>query len=222
MHDWDVTTNEAKRIQRRLRDRVRRAPLPGPVRRVAGADVSFARGSDVLFAAVVVLEADSLEVIEVGRARRRATFPYLPGFLSFREAPAVLEAFDELQTAPDLLICDGHGYAHPRRFGLACHIGVLLDLPTIGCAKNLLVGEHRDPRPERGSYRSLYAEDGDEIIGSVLRTRTGVNPVYVSVGHRISLRAARRQILRFAPRYKLPEPIREAHREVNRMRTAAD
>ena len=219
MHDWDLSFEEAKRLQIELREKVREEPLPGPVKLVAGADVSFSRGSDDLFAAVVVLEAKSLEVVDVGRARKQVPFPYVPGYLSFREAPALLEAWEELAVGPDLLICDAHGRAHPREFGLACHVGLLLDVPTIGSAKNLLCGEHREPGPEKGSYRSIYDKQG-EVIGSVLRTRTRVNPVYVSVGHKITLRAARRQILRFSPKYRIPEPIRKAHTEVNEMRRA--
>lgn len=216
-HDWDLSFEEAKRVQAELRDEVREEPLPGPVRLVAGADASFMPGSDDMYAAIVVLDAKTLEVVDTGRAKSQATFPYVPGYLSFREAPALLEAWEDLDTEPDLLICDAQGKAHPRHFGLACHMGVILDLPTIGSAKNLLCGEHREPAPEKGSYRSIYDKDG-EVIGVALRTRTNVNPVYASVGHKITLRAARRQILRFCPKYKIPEPIRQAHDEVNRMR----
>ncbi|QDG53952.1 endonuclease V [Persicimonas caeni] len=220
MHDWDITFEQAKQIQQELRDKVREAPLPGPVRLVAGADASFSKGSDDMFAAIVVLDAKTLEVVDVGRAECRALFPYVPGYLSFREAPALLQAWEELDVEPDLLVCDAQGRAHPRKFGLACHMGVLLDIPTIGSAKNLLCGEHRDPAPDKGSYRSIYDREG-EVIGSVLRTRAEVNPVYVSVGHKITLPAARRQIMRFSPKYRIPEPIRHAHNEVNRMRRAA-
>lgn len=218
-HEWDLSYEEAKRLQVELRENVREEPLPGPVRLVAGADASYTRGSDKLYAAVVVLDATTLEVVDVGRAETEALFPYVPGYLSFREAPALLAAWDDLDTRPDLLVCDAQGRAHPRKFGLACHVGVLLDIPTIGSAKNLLCGTHRDPAPQKGSYRSIYDKSGD-VIGSVLRTRTNVNPVYVSVGHRIKLAAARRQILRFSPKYRIPEPIRQAHDEVNEMRRA--
>ena len=193
--------------------------LSEPVRLVAGADVSYDRGSPVLYAAVVVLDAERLEVVEVGTATARAEFPYLPGYLSFRELPALLAAVAKLRTRPDLVLCDGHGRAHPRRFGLACHLGVTLDLPTIGCAKSRLVGEHREPGARRGSHVALR-EDG-ERIGEVLRTREGVAPVYVCVGHRVSLATARRLVLRFSPRYRVAEPIRAAHAEVNRLRRAA-
>jgi deoxyribonuclease V len=192
--------------------------LPGTLRFVAGADVSYDRNSPVLYAAVLVLDAESLEVVEVARATACAEFPYVPGYLSFRELPPLRAAFAKLRTRPDLVLCDGHGRAHPRRFGLACHLGVALDLPVVGCAKSRLVGAHREPGPRRGAHVSL--RDGAEVIGEVLRTREGVAPVYVSVGHRVSLVTARRLVLRFTPRFRVPEPIRTAHTEVNRLRRA--
>jgi len=218
-HGWDVGFAEARTIQERLRGRVRERDDAREVRLVAGADVSYDRGSPVLFAAVALLDAESLELVEVAGVRRPARFPYVPGYLSFREVPAVLEAFRKLRRRPDLVVCDGHGRAHPRRFGLACHLGVLLDLPTLGCAKSQLVGSHREPGPRRGAHVAL--RDAGEVIGEVVRTRDGVKPVYVSVGHRISLETARRQVLRLAPRWRLPEPTRMAHQEVNRLRREA-
>lgn len=190
-----------------------------PLRRVAGADVSYDRGSPVLFAAVVVLDAQSLEVVESAGVRARAGFPYVPGYLSFREIPPLLEAFGRLRRRPDLVVCDGQGRAHPRRFGLACHLGVVLDLPSVGCAKSRLVGSHREVGARRGAHVAL--RDRGEVVGEVLRTRAGVKPVYVSVGHRVSLATARRTLLALAPRWRLPEPIRAAHAEVNRMRREA-
>jgi deoxyribonuclease V len=195
---------------------VREAELPRRLRRVAGADVSYDRGSPVLFAAVVVLDPASFAVIESAGVESRARFPYVPGYLSFREIPPLLEAFAKLAARPDLVVCDGQGRAHPRRFGLASHLGVLLDLPTIGCAKSRLVGEHREPGLSRGASAALRHEG--EVIGTVLRTQDGVKPVYVSVGHRVTLAAARRTILALAPRHRLPEPVRAAHAEVNRLR----
>lgn len=190
--------------------------LPARVRLVAGADVSYDRGSPVLFAAVVVLDASTLAVVEVAATTGRASFPYVPGYLSFRELSPLLEAFAKLRATPDLVICDAHGRAHPRRFGLACHLGVALELPAIGVAKSRLVGEHREPGPRRGAHVAL--RDRGEVIGEVVRTQSGVAPVYVSVGHRVSLVTARRLALRFAPRFRLPEPTRAAHAEVNRLR----
>ena len=190
-----------------------------PPRFVAGADVSYDRGSPILFAAVIVIDTESMEVVETAGVRARASFPYVPGYLSFREIPPLLKAFSRLGHRPDLLICDGHGRAHPRRFGLACHLGVVLDLPSIGCAKSVLVGEYREPGPRRGAHTVL--KHRSEVIGEALRTRAGVKPVFVSVGHRVSLATARRAVLRLAPRYRLTEPVRAAHQEVNRLRRQA-
>lgn len=206
----------ARALQERLCGEVVDRDEFGEIRLVAGADVSYDRGSPELFAAVVVLDAGTLEVVETSGVRARARFPYVPGYLSFRELPPVLAAFRRLHAQPDLVLCDGQGRAHPRRFGLACHLGVRLDLPSIGCAKSRLLGEHREPGARRGSHVRLL--DGDEVIGQVVRTRTGVKPVYASVGHRVSLEAARAFVLRFTRGYRLPEPLRRAHAEVNRLR----
>ena len=157
-------------------------------------------------------------MVEQAAVRCRARFPYVPGLLSFRESPAGLTAWGRLRTRPDCLICDGHGYAHPRRFGLACHFGLLVELPTIGCAKSLLVGEYREPGARRGSVAELVHQG--EVIGVALRTRQAVSPVFVSVGHQISLLAAVRTVLACSPKYRIPEPIRQAHALVNRLREA--
>ncbi len=215
-HRFDVSFERAKAIQNELRSCVRVAPLRAPVRYIAGADVSFTRRAPQLFGAVVVFEAETGEVVERVAARSPARFPYVPGYLSFRELPCLLRAFDKVATRPDLVIADGHGWSHPRRFGLACHLGVLLDIPTLGCAKSPLVGTYREPGPRRGAHTQL--RDGDEVIGEVLRTRTGVKPVFLSVGHRVDLASARTWVLRTATRYRLPEPARAAHREANRAR----
>lgn len=215
-HAFDVTVAEARGLQERLRAAVVARDDFGPLRTVAGADVSYDRGSPELFAAVVVLDAETLAPVEAAGVRATVRFPYVPGYLSFRELPAVLEAFGRLRERPDLVLADAHGLAHPRRFGLACHLGVLLDLPTVGCAKSRLVGEHREPAARRGSHVQLRHEG--EVIGEVLRTREGAKPIFVSVGHRVSLATARRLALRFAKRHRLPEPLRAAHAEVNRLR----
>lgn len=217
---FDVSVAEARALQQRLCGEVsERDALPARLRLVAGADVSYDRGSPVLFAAVVLLDAETFAVVEVASTVARATFPYVPGYLSFRELPPLLAAFEKLREPPDLVICDGHGRAHPRRFGFACHLGVALGVPSIGVAKSRLVGEHRAPGARRGSHVAL--QDGGEVIGEVVRTQPGVAPIYVSVGHRVSLATARRLALRFAPRYRLPEPTRAAHAEVNRLRREA-
>jgi deoxyribonuclease V len=214
------TVAEARAVQEALRSSVvARDAFPRRVRFVAGTDVSFARAAPTLFAAVVVLDARTLAVVDAASAEAPATFPYVPGYLSFRELPPLLSAFAKLRVAPDLVLCDGHGRAHPRRFGLASHLGVALDLPSIGCAKAVLVGEHAVPGRERGAFTPL--RDGGATIGSVLRTRDGVAPVFVSVGHRVSLATARRLVLRLAPTHRLCEPIRAAHAECNRIRRAA-
>jgi deoxyribonuclease V len=211
---WDL--GEALACQRRLRDRVERRDRVGKVRRVAGADVSYEKRGSTLYAAVVVLDAATLEVLETGTAVGPARFPYLPGFLSFRESPAILDAFSRLRGRPDLLLVDGHGVAHPRGLGIASHLGVILNLPSIGVAKSILVGEAEEPERDRGSVAPLRHRR--ERIASVVRTRTGVAPVYVSTGHRVSLQTAVRWVLRCGNGYRLPEPTRRAHLAVNALR----
>jgi deoxyribonuclease V len=209
-HPWPRSPRAAIALQDELRGRVERQDRLGPVRRVAGADVGFEESGRITRAAVVVLSLPELEVQDWAVARRRTRFPYVPGLLSFREAPAVLAAMKKLDVAPDLLLCDGQGIAHPRRFGLASHIGLLLDLPTIGIAKSRLIGTHAEPGPEKGDWAPLV--DGDETVGAVLRTRANVRPVYVSIGHRVSLMTAIDYVLQATPRYRLPETTREADR----------
>jgi len=207
-HRWDVTREEAEAIQRRLAPLVAEIPLPGPIRTVAGIDVSFPR-TNLARAAVVVLSYPDQTPLKQVTADLPVRFPYIPGLLSFRETPVVLEALKKLDTLPDVLICDAQGRAHFRRLGLASHVGLLLDHPTIGCAKSRLVGTHHTPGEEKGSIAWLY--DGDEIIGAVVRTRSGVSPVYVSVGHRIDLEMAIKVVLTCVRDHRLPEPTRLAH-----------
>ncbi len=210
LHDWDVTPKRAVAIQRELRDRVITRDAFGELQRVAGVDVGFEDGGRVTRAAVAVLRLPRLVNVENGLARQPTRFPYVPGLLSFREVPAVLEALERLSQPPDMLLCDGQGYAHPRRFGFACHLGLWTDLPSVGVAKSRLVGEHGDVPEERGQWCPLTHED--EVIGAVLRTRQGVKPVYVSIGHRISLQSAVDVVMRCTPRYRLPETTRQADR----------
>ncbi|RME07153.1 MAG: deoxyribonuclease V, partial [Anaerolineae bacterium] len=215
LHDWNLSPAEAVRVQQALRHRVRFEPLPlTAVRRVAGVDVGFPRGRGLARAAVVVLEFPSLRVIEYATAQIPTPFPYVPGLLSFREMPVILAALERLDHRPDVFLVDGHGLAHPRRFGLACHLGVWLDAPAIGCAKSILVGDAEEPSPERGAYTPLV--DDGETIGLVLRTRARVRPVYISVGHRVDLESARQVVLACGSGYRLPEPIRQAHRLAGR------
>ncbi len=217
LHRWDVSPPEAVAIQQALRREViARDGGPGPFRHVAAMDVSYGRGSPWIYAGIVVLRLPGFELVEQIGVRHRAGFPYVPGLLSFRESPAGLAAWERLRIRPDCLICDGHGYAHPRRFGLACHFGLLVDLPTIGLGKSVLVGAFEPPGSARGSVSDLV--DGGEVIGAAVRTRQDARPVFVSVGHRISLGRAVSTVLACAPRCRIPEPVRRAHGLVNRMR----
>lgn len=207
-HPWDVTPAEGRRIQDEMRDLVSAVWEEREIRTVAGIDVGLE--GDKAQAAVVVLRFPDLEPMEASRAEVEVKFPYIPGLLAFREAPAILAAGEKLRTEPDLLIVDGQGIAHPRRLGIASHLGVMLDKPAIGCAKSLLIGTYNEPPSEAGSFSYLY--DGDEIIGAVVRTRANVQPVYVSVGHRIDLENAIKLVLACTRGYRLPEPVRWAHR----------
>jgi len=209
-HGWNVSPREAIAIQERLRSQVIDRDRSGRIETVAGVDVGFEREGRVTRAAVAVLDLAELRLIDTVVARRKTGFPYVPGLLSFREIPAVLEALHRLRGRPDLILCDGQGRAHPRRFGLACHLGVITGQPTIGVAKSRLVGTH-DPVPDRrGAWVPLH--DGGDVVGAVLRTRVGVKPVFVSVGHRVSLERALELTLACTPRYRLPETTRQAHR----------
>jgi len=197
-------------LQRKLRERVIAVDQLGTVRSVAGLDVGPEGDGRVMRAAVAVLSFPDLKTADQAVARRVASFPYIPGLLSFREIPALLDALAKLGALPDLLLCDGQGLAHPRRFGLACHLGVLTGIPSIGVAKSLLVGEHAPLPHARGSWRPLLHQG--EIVGAALRTRAGVAPVYVSIGHRVCLATAIDTVLACAPKYRLPETTRAAHR----------
>ena len=203
-------------MQRRLRDRVRMEPLAVDPRRVAGIDVHFERGRNRAWGAACVVELPSLQILEWAVAAARVDVPYQPGFLSFRELPAVAAVLAELGRDPDLLLLDGHGIAHPRRFGLACHAGVEFDLPSIGCAKSRLCGRFDPPSPAKLAQADLI--DGGEVIGRVLRSRAGVRPVFVSVGHRITLCQAVANVIGCLDGYRIPLPLRMAH---NRAREAA-
>ncbi len=209
-HPWNLTPAEAIALQRALRGRIMTEDRLGPVQRVAGVDVGFEDQGAVTRAAVAVLSYPQLALLETAVARRPTGFPYLPGLLSFREIPAVLDALEKLVTLPDLLLCDGQGIAHPRRLGIAAHLGLLMDIPTIGVAKTRLWGTHGKVPEERGSWTPLW--DKDEMIGAVLRTRVGVKPLFISPGHRISLATAIDVVLGCTTRYRLPETTRHAHR----------
>jgi deoxyribonuclease V len=208
LHPWDVSPAEAIQIQRRLAGLVHATPLDAEPRTIAGVDVSI-RGNRAR-TAIVVIALPDLEVIDETTREGDVPFPYIPGLLSFREMPCILPALERLRVEPDVFMTDSQGIAHPRRFGLACHLGVTLGRPTFGVAKSRLCGEHREPDPEKGSHSPLI--DRGEYIGAVLRTRDRTHPVYVSIGHRITLDEAERLTLACCPRYKIPEPTRLAHR----------
>ena len=224
-HSWDISAAEAIDLQRRLAPKVVQVPLRGPVRTVAGADCAFVdargrggraawgrtRGVRVI-AAAVLCDAATMEVLAVRHVVRPCRFPYVPGLLSFREAPAVIEAVRRLPQRPDLLLCDGQGVAHPRRLGLAAHVGLWLGVPTVGVAKSLLVGDHRPVGRRRGCRAQL--RHAGEVVGVAVRTRTDVKCVYVSVGNRITLEEAVRWALRCGRGVRLPEPTRQGHRQV--------
>lgn len=210
LHAWDVTPDEARAIQERLRARVELTDHIGRIRTVAGADAAFDSGRGRAIAGVVLFRFHEMVEIERAWAEAPLNFPYVPGLLSFREAPALLAALKKLRQNADVLFFDGQGYAHPRRFGIACHLGVLLDRPAIGCAKSRLIGTHDEPGRSAGSWTEL--RDGGEVIGAVLRTRSGVRPIYVSAGHRISLERAVELTLAVTGRFRIPLPTRAADR----------
>jgi deoxyribonuclease V len=216
LHPWKVSPAQAIRIQLALRARLDVRAYRGPIETVAGVDVSYDMRSPLVYAAVIVIRLSDRHILETATAANVTTFPYIPGLLSFRESPAVLRAFKKLRHRPDCLICDGQGIAHPRRFGLACHLGLVLDLPSIGCAKSLLVGTYREPARKRGSFKTL--SDNGEHVGIILRTRDGIEPVYVSPGYRMSLERACEIVLGTHGGYRIPEPTRQAHLLVNALR----
>ncbi len=210
LHSWNVSPEHAKEIQQQFRDRVVALDQLGPVQFVAGVDAGFDKEGRMMRAAAALLRFPELDFVEYSVTGRPTQFPYIPGLLSFRETPAVLEALGRLSRVPDLILCDGQGLAHPRRFGLACHIGLLSSIPTIGVAKTWLIGAYMPVSPERGAWQPLV--DDGEVIGAALRTKTGVKPLYVSIGNRVSLETAISFVLRCIPAFRLPEPIRAADR----------
>jgi deoxyribonuclease V len=210
-HPWNLATAAAIALQRDLAARVESEDRPPPrIETVAGVDVGFEADGTIARAAVAVLRLPDLSPVTTAIARRPVEFPYVPGLLSFRELPAVLDALRQLPELPDLILCDGQGRAHPRRFGIACHLGILLDCPTIGVGKTRLIGRHDEPGANRGDWVPLL--DREEVIGAVLRTRPGVAPLFISSGHRVSLTSAITLTLACTGRYRLPETTRAAHK----------
>lgn len=218
LHSWDLTPTEAVVLQRQLRGqidvkrRVKKCDL------IAGADCSYNRFSPKFYAAVVVLRTSDWSIVETQGAIGESPFPYIPGLLSFREIPILLKVFAKLKQRPDAVMCDGQGFAHPRRMGLACHLGLWLGIPTFGCAKTRLIGVHEDPEPDAGAWTPL--RDKDEVIGHVVRTKHKTKPLYVSAGHLIDLKSAVKWTLASCRGYRIPEPTRQAHLHVNQMRLA--
>ncbi len=216
LHDWPGTAEEAYALQERLRAAVRLEPVTSLPAHVAAADVAYAPERRRLFAAAVVVALPSLEVVEISRAERAESFPYVPGLFAFRELPALLDALGPLATRPGAVLFDGHGLAHPRLFGLASHAGLWLQLPTVGCAKCVLTGSFRMPADERGATTPL-AIDG-QVVGAAVRTRPGTMPVFVSPGHLADVDSAVRIVMASTGRYRTPEPLRAAHREAVALR----
>lgn len=222
LHPWTVSVAEAREIQIALRERLSfEPPTDFAPERVAGADVAFDKKRGLAFAAVTVIDLDTMETVEEVTASLPVSFPYVPGYLSFRELPVLAAAWEKLEVRPDAAIIDAHGYAHPRRMGLACHAGLVFRIPTVGCAKSILCGEVGDLGVERGSTAPLIDRANDEIIGRAVRTRSGVRPVYVSVGDRVDLDAATHLVLRAAPgRYRFPETTRRADKLAGAIKSA--
>ena len=236
IHEWDLSPTEAVELQKNLRGEVRVEPLAERPQTIAGCDISFNKFSDTVYAGIVVLKLPGLEIVDQATAITTVAFPYIPGLLSFRETPALLEAWQKLKTAPDVVMLDGQGVAHPRRFGIACHFGLLTGLPSLGCAKTVLVGKYDEPAEQAGNY-SLMTHKG-ETVGAAVRTKDRVAPVYISVGHLIDLPGAIRLALSCVKgyeasdaggglfdtkppsksKYRIPEPTRQAHLLVNALR----
>lgn len=212
---WPETEAEALSIQIELSKLLKLTSDYSRIEKIAGVDVAYNLSNDKLIAAVVVLDANSLEVIDQATVESKTKFPYIPGLFSFRELPPVVEAMTKLSIEPDLVICDGHGIAHPRGFGLACHLGVLFDIPTVGCAKTQLIGKSKTPESLRGSSSPVLLDS--EVVGKSLRTQTNIKPVFISIGNRIGLEEACDWVLKAAPNYRLPETTRQADHLVNKM-----
>jgi len=229
LHRWDLPYKKAVELQRQLAEKVRFVPMTKKVRIIAGLDCAFSKDGKKIFAAAVVMKRPDFEVIEVRDACLEVHFPYVPGLLSFREAPVCIAAVGKLRTEPDIFIIDGQGIAHPRRLGLASHLGLFFDRPTVGCAKSPLTGIYEEPPLQKGAStllkdKSITSHErraaSNEIIGVVLRTRTNIKPVFVSVGHKCRLKDAVEIVLACTTQYRLPEPTRLAHQIVSKIKVS--
>ncbi len=218
LHSWALTPTEAVALQRELANRIDVSPPLEKCELIAGTDCSYNRFSPKFYAAIVVLRVSDCSIVETQGVVGESPFPYIPGLLSFRELPMLLEAFAKLEHRPDAVMVDGQGLAHPRRFGLACHLGLWLDLPCFGCAKTRLIGNHDEPEEEAGAMTSVI--DKGEVVANFLRTKRRTKPVYISPGHRINLKSATHWTLATCKGYRIPEPTRQAHLHVNQMRLA--
>jgi len=227
LHSWNLSYSQAIDLQKRLASKVQFAPLKKPPKLIAGLDCAFTKNGQKIIAAAVVVKLPDFELIETATASQKVTFPYVPGLLSFREAPACIAAVEKLKKEPDAFIIDGQGIAHPRRLGLAAHLGLFFDKPTIGCAKSRLTGYFKDPPPEKGAYtllkdkKSSRLDTSDEAIGAVVRSRSNIEPLFVSVGNKCLLKDAIKITLDCATKYRLPEPTRLAHQTVSKLRLKA-
>ena len=216
LHNWNLTYSEAVSLQKDLANKVKHQKITVPPKTIAGLDCAFSKNGKKIIAVIVLLKFDNLELIETASAVQDVTFPYIPGLLSFREAPVCIEAAKKLQIVPDVFMIDGQGIAHPRRLGLAAHLGLFFDIPTIGCAKSRLIGQFDDPLIEKGTFSPL--KDKNKIIGFVVRTRNKVKPVFVSVGNKCLLEDAINITLACATKYRIPEPTRLAHQYVSKLK----
>lgn len=209
LHSWDVSTEQAIQIQEALRGRVILKKTFSKIKAMGGGDVAYSKNGNRLFGAMVVLSFPNMEILDMATAEGKTPFPYIPGLLSFREGPILIKTFQHLKIKPDVLMVDGQGSAHPRGMGLASHMGLWLDLPSIGCAKTPLLDEFISPGPLRGSYEWIRREG--KKVGAVLRTKDKVNPLFVSPGHRIDLKTSLQLILESCRKFRIPEPLRQAH-----------
>jgi len=222
LHEWNISYDRARELQTDLRKRLilHDTNIPDDIRTIAGADISYSKESNTFFAAVVVLDFPTMEIVEQSSSCGTACFPYIPGLLTFREGPVLLQAFQKLSFSPDVIIFDGQGIAHPRGIGLASHMGLFLEIPSIGCGKTRLVGSYEEPGNEPGDYAPLTYEGS--IAGGALRTKRNVKPIFVSQGHRIGLDRAIDIILSNCRGYRLPEPTRRAHLAAGSLRLTAE
>ena len=216
LRNFELSPKEAVAQQRVLREQVETSPRLERPRIVAGADISYNKFTDICHAGFVLFDYETKQPIARSLVTTRMNFPYVPGLLSYREIPTMLPAWDQIPVKPDVVFLDGHGLLHPRRLGIACHFGLVAEVPTIGNGKSVLIGKFAEPGPERGNYS--YMRDGEEIVGAALRTKNKVKPVYVSIGHRVDLKLALALTLRFTGSYRIPEPTRQAHLAVNALR----